>query len=149
MAPVPRRKRLVRKDAELNRGRILDAAVEVFGNHGVAGSTEDVARRAGVGIATVFRHFPTKEALVEEALLRHFADVQERAMALADEPDPGHALRALLTTMISTGASKLALAGVLGDPSDPPPRVLDAARTLRVPVATVLERAQAAGVASP
>jgi AcrR family transcriptional regulator len=139
----------MRRDAERNRRRILDAAAEVFGDRGVVGSTEEVARQAGVGIATVFRHFPTKEALVEEALLRHFADVQEQAVALADDPDPGHALHALLTTMISTGGNKLTLAGVLGDPSDPPPRVLEAAQSLRVPVATVLERAQSAGVADP
>jgi AcrR family transcriptional regulator len=53
-----------------NRERILAAAEAVFGEHGAAGSTEDVARRAEVGIATVFRHFPTKAALVEAALGR-------------------------------------------------------------------------------
>src|SRR5215216_1740047 len=55
----------MRQDARENRERILTAAEAVFGAHGATGSTEEVARRAGVGIATVFRHFPTKEALIE------------------------------------------------------------------------------------
>ncbi|WP_210745095.1 TetR/AcrR family transcriptional regulator [Nocardia flavorosea] len=60
----------MRQDARENRERILAAAEKVFGAHGGAGSTEEVDRRAGVGIATVFRHFATKEDLIEAALLR-------------------------------------------------------------------------------
>ncbi len=52
-----------RADARTNRARILDAADKVFGREGESASTEQVARLAGVGIATVFRHFPTKDAL--------------------------------------------------------------------------------------
>lgn len=132
-----------------NRERIVAAALEVFGAQGAAGSTEEVARRAGVGIATVFRHFPTKGALVEEALLRHFTAVQEQAAQAVRDPDPARALGELLRTMISAGGSKLTLAGLLGDPTDPPPAVLDAAAGLRGLVETVLRRAQDAGAADP
>lgn len=55
--------RELRADARRNRERVLEAAESVFGERGAAASTEAVARRAGVGIGTVFRHFPTKEAL--------------------------------------------------------------------------------------
>jgi AcrR family transcriptional regulator len=65
----------------------------VFGAYGAAGSTGEVARRAGVGIATVFRHFPTKEELIEAALLRHFDQLTERAHALAAGTDPTVAWR--------------------------------------------------------
>src|SRR6476469_891726 len=69
----------MRKNARANRERILAAAEAVFGASGELGSTEDVAGRAGVGIATVFRHFPTKDALIEATLIRQFErlDVQE------------------------------------------------------------------------
>src|SRR5580658_9480883 len=75
--------RAQRVDARANRGRILDAAEEVFGQGGESASTEEVARRAGVGIATVFRHFPTKAELLEAVLARRFERLRERADGLA------------------------------------------------------------------
>jgi AcrR family transcriptional regulator len=139
----------VRRNALANRERIAAAALEVFGTDGAGASTEEVARRAGVGIGTVFRHFPTKEALVEEALLRHVAAVREQAALAAEDPDPARALDELLRTMIGSGGSKLTLAGMLGDPAEPPPAVLGAASDLRELVGTVLRRAQDAGAADP
>ena len=146
---TPQGRGRVRKNAMANRERIVAAALEVFGAQGAVASTEEVARRAGVGIATVFRHFPTKDALVEEALLRHFAAVHERAAEVVDGPDPGHALNELLTIMIGAGGSKLTLAGLLGDPTNPPAAVRDAASELRGLVDTVLRRAQDSGTADP
>jgi AcrR family transcriptional regulator len=55
----------MRADARRNRERLLSAADLVFAERGPGASTEEVARRAGVGIGTVFRHFPTKESLLE------------------------------------------------------------------------------------
>jgi AcrR family transcriptional regulator len=136
----------MRKNALANRERILAAAEEVFGERGALGSTEDVARRANVGIATVFRHFPTKEALVEAALLRHFAQLNAQATALAREPDPAPALRRLLATMIETGATKLTLATLVGEP---PERVLAAAHELRDTIGGLLERAKSSGAVHP
>jgi AcrR family transcriptional regulator len=133
----------VRKHAAANRERILAAAEEVFGAHGALGSTEDVAARAGVGIATVFRHFPTKEALIEAALLRHFERLNEMAGELGAQDDPAAALRQLLARMIDTGATKLTLASLVGDPS---PAVRAAAAELRGSMNVILERAKAAGV---
>jgi AcrR family transcriptional regulator len=132
----------MRKNALANRERILAAAEAVFGEQGARGSTEDVARRANVGIATVFRHFPTKEALIEAALVRHFAELNAQAAALAAEPDPAPALRRLLATMIETGATKLTLATLVGDP---PAAVRAAAEELRATIAGLLERARTAG----
>lgn len=135
----------MRRNAEANRARILAAAEEVFGAHGAAGSTEEVARRAGVGIATVFRHFPTKDALIEAALLRHFAALDEQAAALASQADPGAALRELVARMIDTGATKLTLASLVGEPGAFPPSVVEAAEGLRATMRGILERAKAAG----
>ena len=138
----------MRKDAQRNRERILAAAEVVFGRNGAAGSTEEVARRAGVGIATVFRHFPTKEALIEAALLAHFARLTARACLLAESPDAGASLGELVREMVSAGATKLTLASAAGEISDLSPAVREASDRLRDAVAEVLESAQRSGAAA-
>lgn len=134
----------MRSNAAANRERILAAAEEVFGADGAAGSTEDVARRAEVGIATVFRHFPTKADLVEAALQRHFVVLNDLATGVAARDDPGPAFSDLLRTMIETGSTKLTLAAQLPDGAFPP-GLRTAADTLRATVAVVLRRAADAG----
>jgi len=136
----------MRQDARENRERILAAADRVFGTRGEAGSTEEVARLAGVGIATVFRHFPTKEVLVEAALVRHFSGLLDRTRAAAAAPDPTAALPALIREMIERGASKLTLASMLGDA---PPAVVAVAGEVKAAVDVALRRAQAAGAVRP
>jgi AcrR family transcriptional regulator len=135
----------MRQDAVENRERILAAAEEVFGALGAAGSTEEVARRAGVGIATVFRHFPTKEELVEATLLRHFEHLADQARALADDPDPALAWHTLVRTMIETGATKLTLASALGGREGLPDSAVAASNGLKAVVSAVLRRAQDVG----
>ncbi len=79
--------RELRADARRNRGRILDAARDAFGERGLDVPLEDIADRAGVGIATLYRRFPTREALVAasfEAKLAAFAEAAEQAL---DSPD--------------------------------------------------------------
>jgi AcrR family transcriptional regulator len=136
----------MRQDARKNRERILAAADRVFGTRGDAGSTEEVARLAGVGIATVFRHFPTKEALIEATLVRHLTGLLGRTRAAASAPDPSAALSTLIHEMIERGASKLTLATMLGDA---PPAVAAASSELTSAVETALLRAQATGTVRP
>lgn len=137
----------MRRDAQQNRERILAAAEAVFAEQGSAGSTEEVARRAGVGIATVFRHFPTKQALVEETLLMHFERLIAVASPLAETEDPADALGRLLGVLIQTGATKVTLASVAAEGRDPPARIRRASAELEEAVAAVLRTAQEAGVA--
>ncbi|HEY3463864.1 MAG TPA: TetR/AcrR family transcriptional regulator [Amycolatopsis sp.] len=110
----------LRADARRNRARVLEAAESVFAAKGTGAPTEEVARAAGVGIGTVFRHFPTKEALLEAVLvarLQRFADEAEAVVA-ADSDDPGGAFFAFLTSWIEMSSAKnayfeaLAAAGV-------------------------------------
>ena len=135
----------MRQDARENRERILAAAEAVFGAQGAAGSTEEVARRAGVGIATVFRHFPTKENLIEAALLRHFEQLTDRARAFAAGTDPGVAWQNLIRTIIEAGATKLTLASMLADREGLPASATAAAHGLKAVVSEVLGRAQDSG----
>jgi len=75
--------RPLRRDAELNRQRIIEAAREVYAERGLTATFDDIAHRAGVGIGTVYRRFPTKEALLEVVLeerLEEHARVAEKAL---------------------------------------------------------------------
>ena len=140
--------RAQRADAASNRARILDAAEEVFGRGGAAASTEEVARLAGVGIATVFRHFPAKADLLDEVLARRFERLRDRAAALAGGAEPGGALFGLFTEMVSDAPGKIAIADALidaGGEADDGSRVAHAADELKQAVGVLLRRAQAAG----
>lgn len=78
----------LRADARRNRARILAAAAEVFDEHGPSASTEEIARRAGVAVGTVFRHFPTKGDLLTAIMKDLRSRLAARAEALAAEGDP-------------------------------------------------------------
>ncbi len=72
------RTRVPRADAVRNLAKILEAAEEVFAAEGIAVPIDEVARRAGVGIGTVYRHFPTKEALFEAIVVARLEGLIER-----------------------------------------------------------------------
>jgi AcrR family transcriptional regulator len=71
----------LRRDAALNRARLLTAAEEVFGEHGFSASVEEVARRAGVGMGTLYRRFPTKDALIAELVRQFVVEFDEQVEA--------------------------------------------------------------------
>jgi AcrR family transcriptional regulator len=78
--------RPLRADAERNRKRLLDAAVEVFAEHGLEASTAEIARRAGVGQGTVFRRFPTKDDLVAAIVVDRLGQITDAASGLLAHP---------------------------------------------------------------
>jgi len=90
----------------------MTAADEVFGRSPIA-STDDVARLAGVGIATVFRHFPTKTELLEAVLTLRLERLRDQALELAGSGDPGKAFFGFFTQVVSESASKLAIGEAL------------------------------------
>ncbi|WP_245687586.1 TetR/AcrR family transcriptional regulator [Streptacidiphilus griseoplanus] len=86
-----------RADAERNRARVLATARALFGEHGEAVQMPEVARAAGVGIGTVYRHFPTRQALVEAAAEQRFGEILEFAETdCLREPQAGQGLRRYL-----------------------------------------------------
>jgi AcrR family transcriptional regulator len=112
-APPGMPARPMRADARRNRDAIFDAAVEVFGGRGVEASLEDIARRAGVGIGTLYRHFPTREALVF-GIYNHEVELLSRsAPALAAELPADEALREWMRRFVRYAATKRGLVGML------------------------------------
>jgi AcrR family transcriptional regulator len=140
----------VRRDGAANRERILLAAEQVFAASGAAASTEEVARQAQVGGATVFRHFPTKRDLIEATAVRYLGKLENEARRLADESDPGHGFASLVRVLVSTGATKLTLLHLLpADGQGLTEPVAAAVHSFQDAVRLVLERAQAAGAVRP
>ena len=101
----PPEERVQRSDARRNRERILVAAREVFGAEGDQAQMDDIARAAGVGVGTVYRHFPTKDALIGELITLKFAGLAARAREiLAEIDDPWEAFE----TFVTESAEKMA-----------------------------------------
>lgn len=88
--------RQLRADARRNRERIVDAAREVFARCGADAQMDDIAARAGVGVGTVYRHFPTKQELVGEIIRSKFDRHLETARAWADRASGWEALEGFL-----------------------------------------------------
>lgn len=103
----------MRVDARRNRARILAAAEVVFAAHGAAGSTEEVAVQAGVAIGTVFRHFPTKEALLQALVKDLLVRLTAEADALTDDGDPATALFVFFEHVVEQSAAKQAVVDLL------------------------------------
>ncbi|MDX6685874.1 MAG: hypothetical protein QOF86_2002 [Baekduia sp.] len=98
-----------RADARRNRERIVDAARELFAELGQATQMDDVARRANVGVGTVYRHFPTKAALVGELLAAKFCHHAEVARRWAQEPDGWTAFEGFLRESFAAMAQDVTL----------------------------------------
>jgi AcrR family transcriptional regulator len=109
-APASRKPRA---DAARNRERVLEAAKTVFGAGGADASLEAVARRAGVGIGTLYRHFPTREALFEAVYRREVDELGGLAAQLANEREPVEALRRWLRANIDMVATKKGMSAAL------------------------------------
>jgi AcrR family transcriptional regulator len=134
----------LRADARRNRARILAAAGEVFSERGASASTEEVARRAGVAIGTVFRHFPAKDDLLRAIMKDLLRQLSVEAAALAAEGDPATALFTFFTRMVGQAAAKktvidlLAATGTTIDIAEP-------VAGLRQQIAELLALAKQAG----
>ena len=109
----------VRADAQRNLDALLEAAKTVFGTSGVDAPVREIASRAGVGVATVYRHFPQRADLIAAVFRREVDACAAAAPALAQEHDPVEALARWLRRYTSFVATKRGLAAALhsGDPA--------------------------------
>src|SRR5436305_4251070 len=112
-APSAEPVRRPRADAVRNRERVLEAAKVVFSAGGPEASLEAVARRAGVGIGTLYRHFPTREALFEAVYRREVQQLSEFAEQLKGEASPVDALRRWLRSNVEFVATKKGMSAAL------------------------------------
>jgi AcrR family transcriptional regulator len=101
-----------RSDAQQNRALLLDAALQAFTESGSA-SLNSIAKRAGVGIGTLYRHFPTREALVLEVYRNEVQELAAAAPALLDREPPLAALRGWMDRLAQYGMAKTAFAELL------------------------------------
>ncbi|MGW0335368.1 TetR/AcrR family transcriptional regulator [Streptomyces sp. NPDC003011] len=86
------RVRPMRADARRNYERLLKVAAQAFAEHGEGASLDDIAKRAGVGTGTLYRHFPTRQALLEAAYVDRVEAIAARADEIAAQLPPGEAL---------------------------------------------------------
>jgi AcrR family transcriptional regulator len=112
--------RTLRADAARNRDRILAAGEEVFSEQGLEASVAEVARRAGVGKATIFRSYPTKEHLIAAITCDRVRWVEDLATEALDEPDAWGAFEALLVQLARRHATDLTHLEALARQNDAP-----------------------------
>jgi AcrR family transcriptional regulator len=134
-----------RADARRNRERVLAAAEEVFAESGLKGQIEDVARRAGVGVGTVCRNFPTKQALVEAVLTSMYESLLSRALDALGHPDPGEAFERFFVALPEFQARHRALGEQMAKELELPTSAQPLREELVGALAELVSRAQAAG----
>ncbi|WP_244194881.1 TetR/AcrR family transcriptional regulator [Amycolatopsis echigonensis] len=103
MPDAPRR---TRRDALENRARLLEVAAQAFAEQGLDAAPAAIAKQAGVGVGTLYRHFPTREALVDAAYRHQLAGVCEQAPALLAQYPAAEAMRAWLRRFLAYVSAK-------------------------------------------
>lgn len=135
----------LRSDAERNRARIIAAARMVFGRDGLGASMASVAREAGVGIATLFRRFPTKEELVAAVFADRMDAYADAVAAALDDPDPWHGLAGFIETVCAMQAADYGFADVLTMTFPTAKALEERRREAYDAIVRLIERAKAAG----
>jgi AcrR family transcriptional regulator len=123
--PAPRKPRT---DAQRNRERILDVAKEAFTRFGANASLDDIARQAGVGAGTLYRHFPTRDALIEAVYQTGVEKLAASATTFAQTMPPLAALRAWMLLFVDHIAAKHIIAPALNSVAGGPSRLYEGSR---------------------
>lgn len=134
----------LRADARRNREAVLKAARELFAEQGRDAQMEDIARAAGVGVGTVYRHFPTKDDLVAALADERFARLEEKASQCLEIDDPWDAFCEFVRYSTQVQADDRALSEVMGSRPEMMTGAADCSG-LWEPITALVERAQAAG----
>jgi AcrR family transcriptional regulator len=142
--------RPLRADAQRNRAHILEAAEVLLAAEGIEVPVDAIAEKAGVGVGTLYRHFPTKEKLCEAILLDRLSRLTLDAQALAEARDPAAAFFGFLEHVVEEGAAKRdLLVAVMGAGAEFDLAAADVKEDLRQAMETLLRRAQSAGAVRP
>jgi AcrR family transcriptional regulator len=144
--PPPPPSRKPRADAKRNRDRILRVAKEVFTRAGAAASLDDIARRAGIGNATLYRHFPTRDALIEAVYRSEVEKLADASSRFAATLPPLEALRAWMLLFIDHVAGKMLIIPVMETVAGGSSRLITGSRGLiRTAFAALVQRAIVSG----
>lgn len=139
-----------RSDALRNRERILAAATAAFSEQGVDTAMTDIADRAGIGMGTVYRNFPTKEALVDALLLDRLVGATEQATAIrAGTDDPWSALERFIRFVVDLQVTDRAVAQFIGGRINGSPQLREQRDALFEAVGEIVRDAQHAGQLRP
>ena len=135
----------LRRDAERNRQRILDAARELFAEQGLGVTLNDIAHHAGVGVGTVYRRFPDKTQLIEELFEQRLEDLLSLAHRALDDPDPWQAIKTFLQQALELQANDRGVKDLITASTDGLERVARI-RSRMLPIGVeLIRRAQEAG----
>ena len=138
--------RPLRADARRNRQQLLKAATAAFAAEGLSVPLDEIARRAAVGPGTLYRHFPTKEALFEAVLHERLQRLADEARALRGAADPATALLGFIGRLVEEAAPKRDLVDALADGgADFSAALAATAAQLRSEIGDLLARAQSTG----
>jgi len=138
----------MRADAKKNYEQILTIARVVVANHGADASLREIARRAGVGLGTLYRHFPTREALLEALLRTDFDELTAMARELETASSPDKALISWLHDVVAwTGTYQGVVAVMMAAMEDTESALHSSCITMRTAGTRLLTRAQAKGLA--
>jgi AcrR family transcriptional regulator len=136
----------MRSDARRNRERLLEVARAAFAADGLSVSLDEIARRAGVGPGTLYRHFPAKEALFEAVLQDRLQSLADEAGELSDAPDPGAALLGFIDRLVAEAALKRDLVDALASAdAELGAGLAETGAQIRGGMCDLLARAQASG----
>jgi AcrR family transcriptional regulator len=141
--------RPLRADARRNRERVLAAARAVFSEHGREAQMDDVARRAGVGVGTLYRHFPTKQALLGALIVDAFDRIAAEARRALDAEDPWEGLTRVLWCAAENLAGDRAFSEAMASDLEVPPGATAGQVSLTESVAELMRRAKLSGSLRP
>lgn len=142
-------RRGLRADATRNRAAILSAAREAFAELGLQAPLEEIARRADVGIATLYRRFPTRERLVADALIEKISEYAEASRQALAEPDPWEGFAGLVRRICELQANDRGLSDLLSMTLPASEDVERLRSEAHAHVAELVDRAKAAGRLRP
>ena len=135
-----------RRDAQLNRERILEVAKTAFTRHGAEASLDEIAKQAGVGAGTLYRHFPTRVALIEAVYRSEVEKLAAAERRLAGAMPPIEALRAWMLLLIDYIAAKHIIAPALNSVVGGASRLYESSRSLiQGAMESLVQRAKESG----